>query len=107
MIVKVFEFNKNHKIEFTQEELEKLLTEVYNSGYNDGRWNNHSWTWTSPYYTSNEYLNITTTGNNTPIDDNRITWTTTSANSEDPSHISLGVGSSPKTTTYCMNAANR
>ena len=43
MIVKVFQKNKNGKIEFTQKELEDLLNEVYWDGYNA-----HTWTYTSP-----------------------------------------------------------
>lgn len=43
MIVKVFQKNKNGKIEFTQKELEDLLNEVYWDGYNA-----HSWTYTTP-----------------------------------------------------------
>ena len=45
MIVKVFQKNKNGKIEFTKEELETLLNEVYWDGY---RANNSTWTWTTP-----------------------------------------------------------
>lgn len=43
-MVKVFTPNKNGKIEFTKEELEALLNEVWNDGYN------HHWYWTSPTY---------------------------------------------------------
>ena len=51
MIIKVFETNNNGKIEFTRKDLEKLLNEVYNDGYREGK-DSHSWTWTSPYYAS-------------------------------------------------------
>lgn len=44
MIVKVFQTNKNGKIEFTKEELETLLNEVYWDGYRA----NSTWTWTTP-----------------------------------------------------------
>ena len=44
MIVKVFQKNKNGKIEFTQKELENLLNEVYWDGYRA----NSTWTWTTP-----------------------------------------------------------
>lgn len=54
MIIKVFKFNNNDKIEFTQKELENLLNEVYNNGYLDGR-NSKDYTWTSPSW----YLNGT------------------------------------------------
>lgn len=49
MKVKVFEIEKNGKISFTKNELEKLLNEVYDSGYEDGKRANNYWTWTSPY----------------------------------------------------------
>lgn len=58
MIVKVFQTNKNGKIEFTKEELETLLNEVYWDGYR----NNSTWTWTTPlsypiYTTTNSKTN--------------------------------------------------
>ena len=34
--IRVFGRNKDGKIEFTSEELEELLNEVYTDGYNDG-----------------------------------------------------------------------
>lgn len=55
MIIKVFKFNNNNKIEFTQSDLESLLNEVYNNGYLDGR-NSKDYTWTNPSWT---YLNGT------------------------------------------------
>ena len=45
MIVKVFQKNKNGKIEFTKEELENLLNEIYWEGYNA---NTNTWTYTTP-----------------------------------------------------------
>ena len=48
MMIKVFETNNNGKIEFTCKDLEKLLNEIYNAGYREGK-ENHNWTWTSPY----------------------------------------------------------
>lgn len=58
MIVKVFQTNKNGKIEFTKEELETLLNEVYWDGYR----NNSTWTWTTPlsYTTTNLEKNTAT-----------------------------------------------
>ena len=60
MIVKVFQTNKNGKIEFTKEELETLLNEVYWDGYRA----NSTWTWTTPlsypiYTTTNSKTNTT------------------------------------------------
>lgn len=37
MKIKVFNFNANGKVEFTKEELENLLTEVYEDGISDGK----------------------------------------------------------------------
>ena len=50
-MVKVFEPNKNGKIEFTKEELETLLNEVWNDGYNSYM----GYTWVSPYITTPYY----------------------------------------------------
>ena len=60
MIVKVFQKNKNGKIEFTKEELETLLNEVYWDGYRA----NSAWTWVTPlsyptYATTNLKTNTT------------------------------------------------
>lgn len=46
MIVKVFQKNKNGKIEFTKEELETLLNEIYQDGYRAN--STSTWTWTTP-----------------------------------------------------------
>lgn len=46
MMVKVFQTNKNGKIEFTKEELETLLNEVYWDGYRA----NYTWNWTTLSY---------------------------------------------------------
>ena len=83
MQVKVFKFDKNGKVSFTQEELEKLLNEVYTGGYNDGKRANNYWTWTSPYWTcSNSGLTLTTTG--TDGAKPYITWiTSTNTNSNE------------------------
>ena len=57
MKVKVFQSNHNGKIEFTRAELEKLLNEVYTDGYNEGK--SSHWTWTSPYISSCDDINLT------------------------------------------------
>lgn len=63
MMVKVFQSNANGKIEFTREELEKLLNEIYkaghDAGYSEGKSN--QWTWTSPYNLSTSISTITPT----------------------------------------------
>ena len=64
MKVKVFYPNREGKIEFTRQELEKLLDEVYREGQKDCNCSK-SWTWTTPYYngslTSNSTTNTTVT----------------------------------------------
>ena len=64
MKVKVFYPNREGKIEFTRQELEKLLDEVYREGQKDCNCSK-SWTWTTPYYngslTSNSTTNATIT----------------------------------------------
>jgi len=47
-MVKVFTTNSNGKIEFTKEELENLLNEVWQDGYQS----NKSYWWTSPTITT-------------------------------------------------------
>ena len=62
MKVKVFYPNREGKIEFTRQELEKLLDEVYREGQKDCNCSK-SWTWTTPYYngslTDNSATNAT------------------------------------------------
>ena len=63
MKVKVFYPNREGKIEFTRQELEKLLDEVYREGQKDCNCSK-SWTWTTPYYNSsltNNSVSTTTT----------------------------------------------
>ena len=71
MKVKVFYPNREGKIEFTRQELEKLLDEVYREGQKDCNCS-RSWTWTTPYYidslASNSATNATVTTSNTAID---------------------------------------
>ena len=62
-MIKVFTTNKNNKIEFTKEELQKLLDEAYWDGYHA---NSNIWTYTTPNY--NPYRWVTTT--NTSGDSN-------------------------------------
>lgn len=100
MKVKVFYPNSKGQIIFTKEELEKLLDEVYEAGYADGR--KQSWTWTSPSYpwyytytantTTGTPLNITNASNDNIVythktdDNNNVT---TSISSEAPLTIDL------------------
>lgn len=72
MKVKVFYPNREGKIEFTRQELEKLLDEVYREGQKDCNCSK-SLTWTTPYYngslTGNGATNATIATNDTAIDD--------------------------------------
>ena len=56
MKVKIFYPNKDGRISFTKQELEKLLDDVYNEGHKDGYDKGYNarpyWYWTSPYYTT-------------------------------------------------------
>lgn len=72
MIIKVFESNKDGKIEFSKADLEKLLNEIYKDGYNTGYAEGSSkpFTWTSPYLsTTNPTITATTTTTTNAIDD--------------------------------------
>lgn len=53
-MVKVFTVNSNGKIEFTKDELETLLNEVWNDGYNrhGAYWWESPHILTTPYYTT-------------------------------------------------------
>lgn len=64
MKVKIFQPNHNGKIEFTCAELEKLLNEIYSSGYQEGEaaGRSQSWTWTSPSIATQPYYTTTTPG---------------------------------------------
>lgn len=66
-MIKVFTTNKNNKIEFTKEELQKLLDEAYWDGY---RANSGTWTYTTPNY--NPFRWVTTTSSS---GDNQYTIT--------------------------------
>lgn len=50
MKIKVFEINNNGKIEFTREELEKLLNDTYAEGQRNCNCGSNI-TWTNPYIT--------------------------------------------------------
>ena len=72
MKVKVFQPNSHGKIEFTREELEKLLNEVYDDGFRDGtiaQKEKSTWTWTSPYRYSDS-ITLTDSVNSTNTIDN-------------------------------------
>ena len=72
---KVFTPNANKKVEFTKEELEKLLNEVYNEGYTDGKASN----WTIGYgdVITQPYTKITCNGSMIKPTEDAITFNTT------------------------------
>lgn len=59
MMVKVFTPNKDGKIEFTKQELESLLNEVWNDGRNHSPYRWTSPTITTPYYTTDKGIVFT------------------------------------------------
>lgn len=72
--IRVFPHNEKGKIEFTKEELQKLLNEVYNEGKVDSYTISYgSNITTTPYY----YSTITTSNSSTSIDKNNLTSLTT------------------------------
>jgi hypothetical protein len=71
MKVKVFTPNHSGKIEFTREELEKLLNEVYEDGQRNCNCNK-SITWTNPYINTTPYYYDTTCATNSDKDSTTI-----------------------------------
>ena len=68
--IRVFPKNEKGKIEFTKEELQKLLNEVYNEGRIDSYTISYgSNITTTPYY----YYTTTTSNSSTPSDKNNLT----------------------------------
>lgn len=92
-MTKTFKLNESGKIEFTKEELDKLLDEVWNDGYNS----NTNYVWESPYrwqrwWETPYYYPPTTT---TPY----VTWT--SADALTPSEYTTGsIDAETWTTTF-------
>lgn len=105
MMVKVFEANYNGKIEFTREDLEKLLNEVYNTGYREGR-DSHSWTWTNPYLNSALRSNdsATITGTNAKINKDLLAQIsgTTESKVEEPKITATNNSTNPNAYTITM-----
>ena len=52
--IKVFSINKDGKIEFTKEQLEKLLNETYDEGQQEAL--EKQFTWSPPHYTNETTL---------------------------------------------------
>ena len=117
MKIKVFTPNERGKIEFTREELERLLNEVYNDGFRDGeaaQREKSTWTWTPPYrYSDNITLTNGTNCTNTidnhtqPID--KLTCTYDSTTNKNNTSIAKGVsinGTNPFTITMKIPEAD-
>ena len=67
MKTKFFTKNNKGKVEFTEKELKKLLDEIYNEGYFDGR-ASKTYTYTTPWYPNTPYYTWTTTAASTGSD---------------------------------------
>ena len=70
MKIKVFTPNERGKIEFTREELEKLLNEIYHDGLHDGevvQREKSPWTWTPPYVYNSDLGTTVTSSPNFPL----------------------------------------
>lgn len=104
-MTKRFEKNKDGKVEFTETELKALLDEVYNEGYNNGRyssgvvWNppcRYDEWWNKPYITWCSNSDSTTASSNVTLDSCTVAssdfCTTTgnvTLNGEDISHLHI------------------
>lgn len=78
MKTKIFTKNEKGKIEFTEAELKKILDEIYNEGYNDGK--SRSYTYTTPIRTTPLWYGTYCTAGST-TDAKYTTNTTTSGSS--------------------------
>lgn len=64
-MIKIFEKNKNGKIQLDIKELDKILNEAYWEGYNYGSHN--TWIYTSPLYYTNAPYTFTSTSSSATI----------------------------------------
>ncbi len=114
MKYKILQLDANGRISFTKEELEKLLEEVYNNGYEDGRKTCWYPYWT--YKTEPTYPNIVWTGNGTQPTVNKTiigdypTETTAVPNCcgipDDPFHYTYSSGTGTTTSRNCADTSN-
>ena len=108
MMVKVFEANNNGKIEFARKDLEKLLNEVYEAGYREGK-ENHNWTWTSPYLNNTLCSNksATITGTNAEINKDLLNQIcgTTEYKAEAPQITNTSNSTKPSAYTVTMKCS--
>ena len=77
MKTKIFTKNEKGKIEFTEKELEALLDEIYNEGYNDGK--SRSYIYTTPIRTTPWWYGTYCTADSTT--DAKYTTTATTSGS--------------------------
>lgn len=81
MKTKVFTKNKDGKIEFTESELKRLLDEIYDDGYNDGK-KKCTYTYTTPYrYPYIPYYYTTCNGSNITAGSSTESYTLSTATS--------------------------
>lgn len=94
-MTKRFEKNKNGKVEFTETELKALLDEVYNHGYNDGKYNSGV-VWNSPSKWYDDWWNkpvitwcndSTASSTSVTLDDYSTTTTNVTLNGNDISDL--------------------
>jgi len=116
MKYKILQLDANGRISFTKEELEKLLEEVYNNGYEDGRKTCWYPYWT--YKTEPTYPNIVWTGNGTqptidktiigdyPRDTTGVNSTTCTGIPDDPFHYTYSSGTGTTTSRNCADTSN-
>lgn len=89
MMIKVFEINNKGKIEFTREELEKLLNDTYAEGQRNCNCGSNI-TWTNPYiapYVSTTNSEATTSNVSAP----KVHTITTALNATDAKEMSKRV----------------
>lgn len=94
-MTKSFKMNKKGKIEFTPEELHKLLDEVWRNGYNSNNyyyWTPpYTWTTTTPYVTWNDYgINTCTCSKTTISTGDAATSSITYSNADDKVTYTIG-----------------
>jgi len=87
--IRIFYPTKDNKVAFTKEELEKLINEVYNEGYNDAKYS--SWTITTPYY---------------PGISSYPTYTTTCSSSDNQGQATVTTTTAKTNDTPCINGAD-
>jgi hypothetical protein len=99
MRIKVFVPNEKGKIEFTREELEKLLNDTYAEGQRNCNCGSNI-TWTNPYTTP--YINCSDSTTTNALTKNAPTTATIALNSADAREMSKHIDEIIKNTTAKM-----